>query len=260
MKFVPISSAAKINPRLPREFSVDRSRKVSFLPMSGITEEGQLTGVEERSLEEVVNGYTYFQRGDVVIAKITPCMENGKAGLLDSLPHDIGFGSTEFHVLRPGSDIDARYLFYMVWNPSFRRLAEQSMTGSAGQKRVPSDFFTRYKIPLPPLPDQRRIAAILHMADAIRRKQQRVMERMEDFPRSVFFDMFGDPVTNPKGWQVAGLGTVAMRFSDGPFGSNLKTSHYVDAGVRVVRLQNIGVGKFLDEAIPSPKMEMRQGG
>jgi len=135
----------------------------------------------------------------------------------------------------------------MVWNPHFRFIAGRNMTGSAGQKRVPTDFFSRFKIPLPPLPEQKRIAAILDKADAIRRKRQRAIEKSEDFLRSVFLDMFGDPVTNPKGWPSFSFREISLKFSDGPFGSNLKSSHYVDNGIRVIRLKNIGVGKFIND-------------
>jgi len=174
-------------------------------------------------------------------------MENGKATLVDALPRQIGFGSTEFHVLRPGKHLHGRYLFYMLWNHLFRFSAVRNMTGTAGQKRVPADFLRRYKIPLPPLEEQKRIAAILDKADAIRKKRQRAIEMLDEFLRATFLDMFGDPITNPKGWELLPLGSLSERFSDGPFGSNLKSSHYVKEGVRVIRLQNIGVGEFIDE-------------
>src|SRR5690606_13505767 len=98
-----------------------------------------------------------------------------------------------------------------------------------------------------PLPEQKRIAAILDKADAIRRKRQQAIQLADDFLRAVFLNMFGDPVTNPKGWPRAALPDVAEKFTDGPFGSNLKSSHYVEEGVRVIRLQNIGVGSLLDD-------------
>lgn len=105
----------------------------------------------------------------------------------------------------------------------------------------------KVKVPLPPLPEQKRIAAILDKADAIRRKRQQAIQLADNFLRAVFLDMFGDPVTNPKGWPRAALPDVAEKFTDGPFGSNLKSSHYVEDGVRVIRLQNIGVGSLLDD-------------
>ncbi len=101
-------------------------------------------------------------------------------------------------MLRPGKDVDAKYLFYQLWNPVFRFVGEKNMTGTAGQKRVPVDFLRRYEIPLPPLPEQKRIAAILDKADAIRRKRQQAIKLADEFLRATFLDIFGDPVTNPK--------------------------------------------------------------
>lgn len=204
---VALGSVAEINPRLPR--GIDESQQVSFLTMASVSEDGRILEEENRILGETRKGYTYFERGDVLIAKITPCFENGKAALVDQLKNQVGFGSTEFHVIRVHSDkLDARYLFYLVWSDLFRFYGGKSMTGAAGQKRVSSDFLKAFEIPLPPLPEQRRIAAILDKADAIRRKRQEAIRLTEDFLRSVFLDMFGDPVTNPKGWEVKKMGEI----------------------------------------------------
>jgi type I restriction enzyme S subunit len=199
---VPISEVAEVNPGLPKTTDLMPESLVSFLPMASVSEAGNIITQDERQYCEVAKGYTYFANGDVLMAKITPCMENGKATFVQGLKHPAGFGSTEFHVLRPGSEIDGKYLFYMIWNPAFRRVAERNMTGTAGQKRVPSGFLKDSKIPLPPLPEQKRIAAILDKADSIRRKRQETVRLTEELLRSVFLEMFGDPVTNPKGWET----------------------------------------------------------
>ena len=149
MKTVPIAAVAEVNPRTPERVTSDKDLVVDFVPMSRLSEHGYVETNGSRPLLEVSKGYTYFENGDVIVAKITPCMENGKAAFVQGLPTGIAFGSTEFHVLRPRPDIDGRYLFYMVWNPFFRREAEGNMTGSAGQKRVPTKFFDRFEIPLP---------------------------------------------------------------------------------------------------------------
>lgn len=99
----------------------------------------------------------------------------------------------------------------------------------------------------PPLDDQRRIAAILDQADALRRARRRALDRLNDLGQSIFYEMFGDPAINTHNYPELPLGDLASKFSDGPFGSNLKSEHYVEAGVRVIRLQNIGVGEFRDE-------------
>src|SRR5687768_9657308 len=108
--------------------------------MASVSEEGRLVEHELRPIADVAKGYTSFVRGDVLMAKITPCMENGKAVYLRDLATKHGFGSTEFHVLRPRPSVDARFLFYLIWNPRFRAEASKHMTGSAGQKRVPAAF------------------------------------------------------------------------------------------------------------------------
>jgi type I restriction enzyme S subunit len=93
----------------------------------------------------------------------------------------------------------------MIWNPIFRKIAEKNMTGTAGQKRVPVDFLKKYKIPLPPLTEQKRIAAILDKADAVRKKRQKSIRLLDEFLQSVFLEMFGDPVKNEKGWEAKSL-------------------------------------------------------
>lgn len=194
---VPVSDVAEVNPSPLSPVS----GRVSFVPMADVSEDGFLLRIQERDAAEMTSGYRYFEQNDVLVAKITPCMENGKVAIARDLPQRIGFGSTEFHVLRPTPAIDGRYLFYMVWNPYFRATAARNMTGTAGQRRVPTSFFETFKIPLPPLPEQKRIAAILNKADAIRLKRRESLRLLDDFLRSVFLDMFGDPVKNPKGWE-----------------------------------------------------------
>ena len=208
-KRASIASVCEVNPRIPTYLRKQAGLAVSFLPMASVQESGAITEISERELGAVLKGYRYFEEGDVLVAKITPCMENGKAAQAVGLPHRVGLGSTELHVLRPGDDVDGRYLFHMVWNPMFRHAAEERMTGSAGQRRVPSSFFEQFKIPLPPLPEQRRIAAILDKADAVRRKRQQTLDLADQFLRSAFLDLFGDPVTNPKDWPVKKLGDFA---------------------------------------------------
>jgi type I restriction enzyme S subunit len=207
LSFVELGQIADINPRLPKD--TDETQKVSFLTMAAVSENGEILSQEERILSETKKGFTYFERDDVLLAKITPCFENGKAVLVDKLNHQIGFGSTEFHVLRPYDDaLDARYLFYMVWNDRFRFLGQSAMKGAAGQKRVSADFLKEFRIPLPPLAEQKRIAAILDKADSLRRKRQQAIQLADQFLRAVFLDMFGDPMMNPKGWEVVKIGSV----------------------------------------------------
>jgi type I restriction enzyme S subunit len=120
---------------------------------------GAIVGATDRAFGEVRSGYTAFRDGDVLFAKITPCMENGKAAIARGLKNGLGFGSSEFHVLRPSAAALAEYLFYYIRQESYRRQAEEHMTGSVGQKRVPADYVENTEMPLPPLAEQRRIVA-----------------------------------------------------------------------------------------------------
>lgn len=240
---IKLIEAAEINPGIPRGLVPEPSELVAFLPMAAVGEDGSVETSEARPYADVSKGYTVFCRGDVLLAKITPCMENGKAALVNSSSTKVACGSTEFHVLRAREGIDPRYLFHLIWNEPFRRLAARNMTGSAGQKRVPKSFLETHSIPLPhkngkpDLDEQKRIAAILDKADAIRRKRQQALRLTDDFLRSVFLDMFGDPVTNPKGWDVVELGD----FSDQLTGFAFKSSNYVPAGsgIRLCRGANV---------------------
>ena len=248
MRKVPLSQVSQINPRFVNDGNLSRATKVSFVPMASVSEKSKsIVGEEERTLGEVIKGFTYFENGDVLLAKITPCFENGKIALA-KIKNEIGCGSTEFHVIRANEDkLDSKYLFHFLRQDSILFVGEKRMTGSAGQKRVPKNFIENLQIPLPPLPEQKRIAEVLDKADALREKRRLALQKLDTLLQSVFLEMFGDPMKNPKGWKIVSLVETALKFSDGPFGSNLKSSHYTEQGVRVIRLQNIGIGKLLDD-------------
>jgi len=149
---------------------------VSFLPMECITTDGKLQNVDRRKASDVWEGYTYFRRHDVVVAKITPCFENGKGGLLDALPTDIGFGTTEFIVLRAmARRIRPAFLAKLLSIKTFRTLGADAMTGAAGQQRVSLDFVKNFQIALPPLVEQDRILQALQTATT---EQDSAIERI----------------------------------------------------------------------------------
>lgn len=141
---------------------------------------------------------------------------------------------------------DPKYVMRFLNSP---RSASQVATFTTGVTRpkITLRDFKSLQVPLPPLHEQRRIAGILDKADVLLTKRRAALAQLDTLTQSIFLDMFGDPASNSKRWPTAELGSLATKFSDGPFGSNLKTEHYRPSGVRVVRLQNIGVGHFLDE-------------
>jgi type I restriction enzyme S subunit len=154
---VSISSVAEINPRKWTE-QPNEDDEVSFVPMASVeVESGILDATNVRLWERVKKGYTRFEEGDILVAKITPSMENGKAALAVGLAGGRGAGSTEFHVLRPSEKLDAKFLLHYVLQTSTRRAARAQMRGVAGQLRVPPEFYREYEIPLPPLDEQRKI-------------------------------------------------------------------------------------------------------
>jgi type I restriction enzyme S subunit len=156
---VPLTDAVELNPRPDRAALAD-DLEVSFVPMAAVEAgSGRMDATAIRRFGEVKKGYTIFREGDVLFAKITPCMENGKMAVARGLRNGTGCGSTEFHVLRPRPGVDAHYVYHFVSSARFRAEAAHHMTGAVGQKRVPTAFLERCVIPLPHLDDQRRIVA-----------------------------------------------------------------------------------------------------
>jgi type I restriction enzyme S subunit len=155
----PLSEVVDINPRLDKSAYRD-NLEVSFVPMASVEAgSGRMEVSQTKRFGTVKKGYTPFKEGDVLFAKITPCMENGKVAVVPKLVNDLGFGSTEFHVLRPHEGVDAQYVYYFVSNKSFRRDAAHHMTGAVGQKRVPQSFLEEASIPIPLFEEQKRIVA-----------------------------------------------------------------------------------------------------
>jgi len=138
---------------------------VSFVPMEDLgIDQKLLTPRQTKPLEEVAGSYTYFADGDVLLAKITPCFENGKLGIASGLNNGVGFGSSEFVVLRPRSGLDPAWLYYYLSREAFRVEGAGRMAGAVGHRRVAKDFIEHYPIPLPPLENQERIVAVLDEA------------------------------------------------------------------------------------------------
>ncbi|MDP1854249.1 MAG: restriction endonuclease subunit S [Candidatus Omnitrophota bacterium] len=158
-----VSNVCFLNPRMDRTVPRDANALTSFVPMDAIDEEkGVIAKIINRKYSEISKGYTFFANGDVLFAKITPCMQNGKSAIAENLIDGIGFGSTEFHVFRPKEGTLKEWIYYFVRTSEFRKRAEDHFTGSAGQQRVPTDFLEEALIPMPPrIDEQIRIVAKL---------------------------------------------------------------------------------------------------
>ena len=174
---------ASVNP-VKSELDREEDIEVSFVPMEAVGEFGDLELTRSKLISDVYNGYTYFRDGDVCIAKITPCFENGKGALADGLLNGIAFGTTELHIIRPSSEVDKKFLFYLTIAHDFRHLGESEMLGAGGQKRVPERFLKDWLPPLPPLDTQKRIAAFLDektaQIDGLIAKKRELLERLAE--------------------------------------------------------------------------------
>jgi type I restriction enzyme, S subunit len=183
-----LENISQINPRHAKD--LDDFLPVTFAPMPALSEvDYRFKFEEERQLGKVRKGYTHFAEGDVLFAKITPCMENGKAAVASGLRNGLGCGTTELHVLRPKEGIDPKYLYFFLRQESFRHEAAQNFTGTAGQLRVPISFIANSEIQLPPSVEQRRIVAklekLLDKVEASRTRLEKIPAILKRFRQSV---------------------------------------------------------------------------
>lgn len=172
-----LKNVCKVNPKKIDTNGLPDDLEVSFFPMASLSEiYGEITEPQTRLLKDVKNGFTNFSEGDVVFAKITPCMENGKSAIIGKLVNGIGYGTTEFYVLRCNENLYNRYLYHMVRDTSFRNKAKAVMSGAVGQQRVPKSFMENYPLNLPSVPEQTEIVRIL---DDFLAKEQQAKEAAE---------------------------------------------------------------------------------
>ncbi len=159
-EMVELGEVCEINPKKSELDSLSENLEVSFVPMADLNE-NQINFIptQTKPLGEVIKGYTYFKNDDVLLAKVTPCFENGKAGIAKGLSNTIGFGSSEYYVLRPNKKILSTWIYLNVITNSFREKGKLNMTGTGGLQRIPREFVSSTLIPLPPLETQHRIVA-----------------------------------------------------------------------------------------------------
>jgi type I restriction enzyme S subunit len=257
----------RVNPPSYQLRGLEPDDEVSFVPMEAVGEYGGLDLQRTVQIADAGGGYTEFEDGDVVVAKITPCFENGKGALASGLFNGAAFGTTELHVLRVFPNLERRFLFYLSISSAYRKTGEAEMYGAGGQKRVPPDFCKDFRTPLPPLPEQVTIADYLDREtakiDALVAKKRELIEKLKekrtalisrtvtrglppDAARAAGLD--SNPKLKPSGidwlgdvpvhWEVTRLGYVVMKVGSGktPRGG---AETYQDEGVMLIRSQNV---------------------
>ena len=181
-----------VNPKKNNDLRLQDGLEVSFVPMPAVSEHGDIDTSEIRLFEDVKTGFTYFAEGDVLFAKITPCMENGKVAVARNLKNGIGFGSTEFHVLRPDYEMaNSVWLYTLTTFKQFRVDAESKMTGSAGQRRVSASFLKNYKVSLPPIELQNQFADFVTQVDKLKVVVQESLNEAQTLFDSLMQEYFG---------------------------------------------------------------------
>jgi len=175
-----LKDACAIGPKKSEVKDVDDDLEVSFLPMRDLNEHNiNFIPNVTRKIYEVYKGYTYFADGDIVLAKVTPCFENGKAGLAKDLTNGIGFGSTEYHVLRPKENVLPEWIYFAVLTEQFRVTGKENMTGTGGLKRIPQPFLGEWKIPVPELSIQnKQIKRIVKIQDETKQLEVSIQEKL----------------------------------------------------------------------------------
>jgi len=240
--------------------------EVSFVPMEAIGENGGLDLSRTRSISDVSAGYTFFRDGDILVAKITPCFENGKGALANGLVNGIGFGTTELYVLRPTADLENRFLYYISMTDAFRRLGVAEMSGAGGQKRIPDSFISDFRQCVPTIAEQREISYFLDKKtaeiDTLVAKNERLIEllherRMSLITRAVTKGLDAHVSMRDSGvewlgqipahWEVQRLKNGTSKIGSGKTPSG-GAEVYVPNGVIFLRSQNVHFdGLLLDD-------------
>jgi type I restriction enzyme S subunit len=259
-----LSEFATINPKLKSDVVLNDDVKVSFIKMEDVSNNAQIKNKRVRNYSEVSKGFTKFNNHDVLVAKITPCFENGKGGYAENLVNGIGFGSTEFHVLRAKTQSDSKYIYQYTNYDSFRLAAEASMCGTGGQRRVQTDFIKTYRTAFPPLPEQKKIAAILTSVDDVIEKTQAQINKLKDLKTGMMQELLtrgvgvdGKPHTEfkdspvgriPKAWDCVRLEFLLKSSKNsmrsGPFGSALLKHELVPSGHPYLGIDNVHIERF----------------
>lgn len=253
---------ARMNPRATRK--LDPAERVSFLPMEAVGDDGSLKLEQTRPVDEVSAGYTYFEDGDVTVAKITPCFENGKGANMQGLTGGVGFGTTELIVIRPSKAVHPQWLYLLTQTTLFRKRGEALMQGAGGQKRVPDSYIKDFPVALPSDGEQFAIAAYLDAEtariDILVSEKEKLIELLREYQQSVITEAItkglhpdapmkqsGVPWLGdvPEHWDVVPLKSVTNGIQTGPFGSLLHAEDYIEGGVPIINPTNIQNGSIV---------------
>lgn len=248
----PLKFLTTLNPR-KSDYRGDLKESCSFVPMEKL-KLGKIQLDEERPIESVIEGYNYFENGDVLQAKVTPCFENKNIAIAQNLVNGIGFGSTEINVIRTNEEFDSAYLYYRLQEDNYMNFGAASMIGAGGLKRVPSEVIDNFRIGVPPVSEQTQIARFLDYEtariDALIEEQQRLIELLKEKRQAVISHAVTtglDPEVPmkdsgvewlgevPAHWEFTKLGRLAF-MQEGP---GLRNWQFADDGVRVICVTNI---------------------
>lgn len=248
-RWVRLGDVVDVNP--PKIRPDDLNEPVSFVPMASVSEvSGSISCREAKTAIDVISGFTSFRDGDVLFAKIKPCMENGKAAIASNLINGIGYGSTEFYVLRPSNIVDRHWVYYYVRSQTFRDEAKQNMSGAVGQQRVPKTFIVNHFFPLPPLSIQQhiiaRIESLFAKLDEAKSLAQSALDSFETRKAAILHKAFTGELTakwreengiSDQSWQHVTLKDVCTGFQYGTSQKSQKTGK-----VPVIRMGNLQNG------------------
>lgn len=231
-----LSEIAYINPRE----SISKGVVTKKVPMDKL--QPFCRDVSEFVLEEYKGG-TKFRNGDTIMARITPCLENGKIAKVSILSDDeVGFGSTEYIVFRSIDGVsDADFLYYLICSPLVRNPAIKSMVGSSGRQRVQTDVVANLDIELPPIEEQRKIGGLLKAIDDKIELNNKINNNLLEQLNQLFIEF-----STRCEWNYLSIGEIAEKVAMGPFGSNIKVSTFVESGVPIISSNHLR-GYFLEE-------------
>ena len=250
---VRLGDVAEVNPRRPR-LNVPADTPVTFLPMVAIAESSQgIIAKESRPYLEVSTGYTYFEENDFLFSKITPCLQNGKHALATGLKGGFGFGTTEFHVVRAGSNLTAPFMFRVLTQAHIIDRCAKSFTGTAGQQRIQPETLKDLPVPLPPLPEQRVIAAVLDSIDDAIKRTEAVIAATEQLRDSLLHQLLtcGVPGWHTEWKEAPGLGAIPADWEVVRLGEVIESTTYgtnhplgAQGKVAVLRMNNLQGGEI----------------